>query len=186
MTITVKDAVLTAAEMLGIDKGVKSYLQGESNPDGAEDVERLLRCYQTVENEIALDYIPLVREDVVVTTDGKIAFTSLTSTATRILCVEDEWGNSIKYKLFPDRLETAVGKARITYAYAPAQKTISGTSEFKSSVSLRLFGYGMAAEYALASGELTAAGVWNIKYKDALRAAYRARPCKKIRSRRWI
>ncbi len=186
MNITVRDAVLTAAEMLGLDESVRAYLDGESNPEGEEDTKRLLSCFQTVENELALDYLPLTAEEIVVTADGRIPYAQFTRSIAQVLCVEDEWGDSLKYKLFPAHLETQAGKVRVFYAYTPAKKTLEDASDFQTGASLRLFGYGIAAEYALAAGELTSASAWDVKYKNAIRAAYRIRPCKKIKSRRWV
>ena len=43
----------------------------------------------------------------------------------------------------------------------------------------------MAAEYCLACGLYEESEVWDEKYRAALAAAYRARPARVLRSRRW-
>ncbi len=185
MAITVKEAVLQTAQMLGISKGVNAYLDGEDDQKGEKDVGLLLAAFQKVENELALDYLPLMAEEELVTTTGCVSYDELNYPVARILCVEDEWGNSLKFQIFPSYMKTQTGKVKIIYAYAPEEKNIDGVSDYEIAVSLRLFTYGMATEYSLAMGELTAASVWDKKYKDAVQAAYRLRPCKKLRSRRW-
>ncbi len=186
MTITIKDTLRTAAQSLGVGDAVEAYLSGEENAVGKEAVTLLLQCYERVENELALDYLPLLAEEELVSGTGEIVYAQFRYPVARVLCVEDEWGQSIKYRLFPDYLKTAAGKVKVVYAYAPSSKTLDGVSEYKTLVSQRLLLYGVAAEYSLAVGELTAAGVWDKKYKEGVRAAYKASPCKRLRSRRWI
>ncbi len=186
MTITVKDAIKEAAQLLGISQEVERYLEGEASSEGEEGVKLLLRCFQRVENELALDYLPLLAEDEIVSSTGVVRYSDLHDEPARILCVENEWGDSIKYKLFPTYLKAAAGKIKVIYAYAPTEKEVEDDSEYTTLVSQRLLVYGMAAEYSLAVGELTAASVWDKKYKEGIRAACKSSPCKRLRSRRWI
>ncbi len=186
MDIKVKDAVSMAAQALGLGEEVALYLNGEESAVGKKAVELLVACFEKVESELALDYLPLIEEIVLISGTGTVTYASLSKNVARILCVEDEWGESVKYKLFPTYLKTQAGKLKIIYAYAPAKKTIDGTSEYKTLASKRLIVDGMCAEYSLAVGELTAASIWDKKYKEGVRAAYRVSPCKRLRSRRWI
>ncbi len=185
MAILVKDALKMAAQLLGISEGVELHLAGEENPPGARDTALLLTCFQTVENELALDYLPLLAEEEMLSSTGRVEYSTLLHPAVHILSVEDEWGEPKRYRRFPAYLKTGAGKLKITYTYAPSAKTIEGESEYKTEASLRLFAYGMAAEYSQIVGELQAASAWDKKYKDAVQAAYRALPCKRIRARRW-
>ncbi len=186
MTITVKEAILAAAEYAGVKADVEKALSGEDSAVGARAAEILLACFQAVENELARDYLPLLAEDEVVTATGVVEYSALSRSPARILCVEDEWGQSQKYKLFPAHLKTKGGKVKVIYAYAPVAKGLEETSDYQTGVSVQLFAYGMAAEYFLATGETEAASAWEQKYKDAVRAAYRVQPCKRLRSRRWV
>ena len=74
----------------------------------------------------------------------------------------------------------------VRYTYTPKAKALSGKSDYTLYASVRLFAYGMAAEYAAANGEYEAAAVWDKKYKSAITAAYRNHKAKKIRARRWV
>ena len=186
MKISVKETVREAAQVLGISECVESYLSGEDSEIGQKDTELLVDCFNRVQNELALDYLPLTAEDEFVTATGIISYAHLTNAVTRILCVENGSGESIAFKLFADRLEAQPGKVKVYYAYAPADRDINGFCEYETDVSKRLFVYGMAAEYALIAGENEAASVWDKKYKEAVNAAYKIRPGKKLRSRRWV
>ncbi len=186
MTISVKATLLAAAQALGIAEEVRKFLDGEDTVSGEKNFSLLLTCFNRVENELALDYLPLMAEDELVTATGVVEYSALSENAVRIFCVEDEQGNSLKFKLFPRCLKTKVGRVKIVYAYTPTEKTVEEESEFTTGVSERLFVYGIAAEYSLAVGDLNAANVWDKKFREGARAAYRLRPCKKISSRRWI
>ena len=186
MEISVVELVHAAAQVLGISEWVEAHLGGGISEEGKKDTEILVECFNRVQNELALDYLPLKAEDILVTSTGVIGYDMLSRAAVRIISVEDESGESVKFKLFPDRLETQAGRVKVLYAYTPQEQDIDGACEYKTSVSKRLFIYGMAAEYALITGEKEAAYAWDKKYKDAVNAAYQIRSGKKLPSRRWV
>ena len=102
--MTVREVIKEAAEIVGAEK-VKAYI--DSNVSGGErQTEVLLRCFNLVENELALDYLPLKCEETFQTQTGAIDYASLSKKAVRILSVKDESGNSVPFKTFPDRLKT--------------------------------------------------------------------------------
>lgn len=181
--MTVKEVLLLAAECIGLEDA-KTYLSGDTTV-GETDVQALLRCFNLVENEVALDYLPLSAEDTVATETGMVEFSALSKAAVRITAVRDQAGNSVKYKLFPERLKTQPGELVISYTYTPAAKGLADSSDFVLLASPRLLAFGVAAEYCFACGLYDEGEAWNKKYKDALAAAYRAKPAKIIRSRRW-
>ena len=182
--MTVKEIVIAAAAELGLCDRVQAYLDG-SVEDGKEETEALVRCFNLVESELALDYLPLYAEETLETQTGAIEYATFARSVVRVLKVTDEWGNSAPFRLFPTYLKTQGGKINVRYAYAPAIKTIEDESDYIVQASVRLFAYGIAAEYTLACGLFEDAAVWDKKYKDAIAAAYRSAPTRKIRSRRW-
>ena len=185
ITITVKETLLATAGELGLYDSVSAYLEG-GDASGKETVDNLLRCFDTVENELALDYFPLYAEEEVETDTGCVYYSELSRSAVRVVKVEDGWGNDVPFRLFPEYLKTQGGRIKIRYSYAPVKKTLQGCSDYRTQVSARLFSYGMAAEYCLSQGLFEEAAVWNKKYKDAIGMAYRNNPCKILQSRRWI
>lgn len=182
--MTVKEIILAAASELGIGDEVGAYLSGAST-DGEVQAKALLRCFNLVENEVALDYLPLLAEEELETETGAVYYASLSREAARVVGVWDEWGNSVPFTLFPDYLKTQPNKVRVRYTYLPQEKSFNDKSDFTLQASVHLFAYGVAAEYALASGLFEEAAVWDRKYKDAIKAAYCAKPTRRIRSRRW-
>ena len=183
--ITVKDAIKLTAELLEMQESVHAYLDGR-DMQGEADVENLLRCFNLVENELALDYFPLLAEEKLRTETGAVYFGELRFAPVRITKVTDGWGNDCPYRLFPDYLKTQAGEITVQYSYLPGEKGLEDTSDFSLFVSVRLFAYGMASEYALSCGRFEEASVWDKKYKDAICAVYKGRPCKKMNARRWV
>lgn len=181
----VLDIILAAATELGIADEVNEYLLGGAD-NAKADTENLLRCFHLVENELALDYLPLHAEEEVFSATGAIAFDCFSRPLVRVLKVTDTQGNELGFTLFPEYLKTQSGTVRVIYTYTPSEKTYTDESEYKTLVSVRLFAYGIAAEFCLASGRFEEASFWDKKYKQAIAKAYRARPAKKIRSRRWV
>ena len=183
--MTVKKAVLAAATELGIVDEVQAYIDGTSE-EGQKQTELLLHCFNIVENELALDYLPLQAEDTFSTNTGVISYQQLLHSAVRILRVTNVDGESVKFFIYPEYLKTQPGEVKVVYTYTPKTKTLTEESDFVLYVSSRLFAYGMAAEYALATGLYEEAAIWDKKYKEAIEATYRTAPCKRIQSRRWV
>ena len=181
--ITVKDVLLLCAKMLNLTDAA-SYLTTGTGTQNA-DVQALLSCFNVVENEIALDYLPLYAEQEVHTQTGEMKYTALNKNVVNVLRVRDESGKSLPFKLFPDQLKTQSGKIVITYTYAPKNKSLTDECECSVQVSTRLLAYGIAAEYAFAQGMFEEAAVWDKKYKDAIEAANCKKPSYILRSRRW-
>lgn len=183
--MTVKEILLETARKIGKYQEVSNYLNGEDTV-GEALTNELLECFHTIENELALDYLPLYAEEELVSKTGAVYFSELDHAAVRIVEVLDGYGNVLKFQLFPQYLKTQPGKLKIRYSYTPERKTVDGESDFNLHASARLFAYGMAAEYAIQNGLFEEAGIWDRKYKEAISAAYKATPNKKIASRRWV
>ncbi|MBQ9117926.1 MAG: hypothetical protein IJY11_01845 [Clostridia bacterium] len=182
----VKDLVVAAAELLGdvTAESVRKYTE-EADVEGEAVVNELLRCFNLVETELAVDYLPLKTQEEVETDTGAVPYLTLSKRAVQIVKVTDEWGLAIRFQLFGDYFKAQVGRLKVTYTYAPEPKGLEGETDFQSLVSYRLFAYGMAAEYCLKAGLYEEAEVWDKKYKSAITAAYKKTPCRLVRRRVW-
>lgn len=181
----VKEAVALAAEFVGVGDALQEHFKAETE-EGKVLEKKLLQCFHVVENEVATDFLPLVREDEIKSTTGVVLFSTLTKNAVRILKVTDEGGEAVKCEIYPQYFKALPGKLNVRYAYAPEQKNLTGEAEVHSSVSVRLLAYGVASAYCLNEGLYEEAAVWEKKYKQAVLAAYKASPAKVMRSRRWV
>ncbi len=180
----VKDIVLAAAKAIGAEKEVELYLSGGATQSKCVDV--LLECFNRVENELALDYLPLIVEEKMSSVSGCIAYNDFGRSVVRVIKVEDEWGNSLPFRLYANYLKTEAGKVNVSYTYTPEEKQIEEETDFTLFVSERLFVYGIAHEYCLASGLYEDAAIWDKKYKDAVAAAQRESGGKRIKGRVWV
>lgn len=183
----VRDVLINVRELLNLPIDVHYNITGEAfGSAGQEEVNTLVRCFNAVENELAVDYLPLYQEDTVQTDTGAIFYTDFSRRPVRIAEVRDENGNAVKYKIFPQYLKTQKGKTVIRYSYAPEEKFLYSDSEYSLEIAQRLLEFGIATEYCLMRGMFEEASVWEKKYKQALKTAYKAYPSVILRSRRWL
>ena len=164
----VKEIVLAAANALGIKDEVGAYFAGTSLVQKKEG-DRLLACFNIVESET-----------------GRLEFAAFKFAPVRIVRVMNEAGESVRFSVYPEYLKTEVGKLTVRYTYTPEEKTIDGKSDYVLYASERLFVYGILAEYCLGEGLFEEASAWDKKYKEALKAACKAVPCTRLKSRRWV
>ena len=181
----VKEVVSLAAEFVGVGDVLQAHFSAASE-EGEVIENKLLQCFHVVENEVAIDFLPLIAEDEINSSTGVILFSELTKKAVRILKVMDESGEAVKCEVHPQYVKTLPGRLTVRYAYAPEQKTLTKEVEAHSSASVRLLAYGVASAYCLNEGLYEEGAVWEKKYKQAVLAAYKASPAKVMRSRRWV
>lgn len=181
MPISVKEVVKTAAGLIGADDLAK---EADGVPR-SEGLLLLIRCFDLVENEIALDYFPLKRRERFAPSEGKIEYARFSKPPVGILSVTDGSG-LLPFELFPDHIGLrAQGEVDVTYQYAPVAKTIEEESDLAGRVSVRMLAYGVAAEYLLATARYTEASSFDRKYREALAAANMTRRRIALRARRW-
>ncbi|MBR2341821.1 MAG: hypothetical protein IKA72_05385 [Clostridia bacterium] len=183
--MTVKEVVILASELLGISSDVKAFLGGDASV-GEVETANLLRAFNLVEHELALDYFPLFCEETLDVDSGRLYYKDLSRAAVRISSVARENGEKIPHRIFSEYMQIEAGRAVVKYAYTPAIKDIDGESDFLIGVSANLMALGLAAEYCFMNGLYAEAEAWDKKYRTEITSAYRARPSKSIKERRWI
>ena len=185
--MTVKEVIALAAENLGRDDLSAEIAAMSGEAEG--EVKSLLRCYNLVENEVALDYCPLKKTEQFALVSGSLFFTRFSSAPVDVYKVEDAAGRDVKFELYPTHLycrELDSAKVNVTYSYTPKEKKLSGESEFSGRVSARLLALGVASEFCLSCGQYQEAAIWEKRFRDALRAAQLLRRKLCVRSRRWV
>ena len=190
--MTVKEVVTLAAGCLGRDDLIAALDKAADALTADEKLElsSLLRCFNFVENEVALDYCALKKEETVTVTENKISYSVLSSAPVNIRKVVCG-GSLARFATYPAYIRLSdgwVGQACVVYDYIPStKKTMSELSDFtENEVSARLLAYGVAAQYCLVSGETGNAALWDKKFRDALRAKNLLRRTVSVRSRRWV
>ena len=181
----VREVIMQAAQVLGIEKGILSYLDGDDEIY-EKDLKQLLGCFHGVECSLALNYLPLYAEDTLHTTTGRIEYESLRYSPVLIISVTDEQGNPVPYTLYPTYIKLKAGTWKVTYTYTPMEKGVGEECDFTLLVSDRMLVYGVLAEYCLAEGRYEDAAEWDKKYKAEIESIFRKRTCQRISSRRWV
>ena len=181
----VKDIVLAAADMLGMKEGVASFINGESN-DFEQISGQLLTCLHLAECSLALNYVPLYAEDELLTSTGRLEFSSFAHSPVQIVDVQNASGESVAYTLYPQYLKAETGRLKVIYTYTPEEKGFEEDSDFSMLTSEHLLVYGTLAEYCLANGLHQEAAIWDKKLKDSVEYLCHTKKCKRLGSRRWI
>lgn len=157
--MTVKEVIERSAELLGIELT-------------DENMETLLKCYNIVENELAMDYFPLQIVNKVLIKENKIEYADLQRQACRIIGVHDCDHKELKYKLYPQHIGFSKkdnGKyCFVRYCYIPQEKSMDCISDFDGSMFKDIFEYGVCAEYCIIQGDFKQVELWDKKYKKAI------------------
>lgn len=183
--MTVREVVALAAELLGIANEVKAFLGGDAGV-GEPETDNLVRAFNLVESELALDYFPLFCEETLDVDSGRLYYKDLSRAAVRISSVSRENGERISHKIFSEYMQVDAGRVVVKYAYTPAIKEIDDESDFLMGVPQNLMALGVAAEYCFMNGLYGEAEAWDKKYRTEIAKVYRARPAKSLKERRWI
>ena len=180
----VKEIVALAAANMGREDLIAEINDLAGEPTG--ELDSLLRCYNLVENEIALDYFPLKKQESFSAAGGRIFYTQFSCAPVDIKKVAADDGRPLPFEIYPEYVAVAGGEVTVTYTYSPAEKKWGDESEFSGKISDRLISYGVACEFCLSRGMFSQAAMWEKKYRDALRAANVIRGKLSVRSRRWV
>lgn len=183
----VNEVILAAAALLGLEKEVGEYIEGEFGA-GRGKTERLLICFNLVESQLALDYLPLLTQEVFSVNDGKIAYEQFSKNPSRVISVADGQGNRLAFRLYPTEIQVNKKQktAVVDYAFLPQEKKLNEDSDYQSGVSVGLAAYGVAAEYCAAEGLYAEAAFWNKKYKESIAKSCALKRGGRMQSRRWV
>ncbi len=188
--MTVREIAEETAVLLG-RMDLFAYLGGNAAPDNAAELEKeteiLVRCVNIVLNEIANEYVPLKKQAEAVTDNGIVRYEDFNDVLLDIVEITDDYGNKIKYKLYPDYLKTKPGTVFIEYTYLPDKKKLDDDIGYKNTrVSGRIVAYGTAGEYCLINGNYEEAYMWDKRYKDSLTYVTGARKKLNLKVGRWL
>lgn len=182
--MTVKEILASAAGMLG-RADVADFLENGVGSDvKALESERdvLLRCYNSVEREMACDYRPL-RFTESIASNGFVGYSALSKRPVEVEKVIQS-GVQVPFIACTEGVKTPQGVVEIAYRYVPERKAADDESDYTERES-RALASGVACEYSLACGLYEQALTWDARYKAALAALCRGRGMT-LKMRRWI
>lgn len=181
----VKDVIALAAQDLGREDLAAAAYDCAGQPSG--ELCSLLRCYNLVENEIALDYFPLCFSEELAVSEEGIPYANFSFAPVEILSVT-KGGEPISFERYPERMRPKVRageRVTVSYRYSPKEKCILSDCEVEAKISARLLSFGIACEFCLSNGQFAEAAMWERKYREALRAADVPHRRLSVRARRW-
>lgn len=183
----VKKFVLAAAKLLGLDEAVNGYVN-EGYGSGKEETEQLVSCFNLVETDLALNYVPLLDKVLFTVEEGKILFEDFPQTPLRVSAVINKKGLRLPFQLFPTEIHVDEDEKEVwvVYTYLPEDKGILGDSDYLTGVSVALVAYGIAAEYCTMRGLYAEASVWSKKYKESIAKSYTLKRGGRMQSRKWV
>lgn len=183
----VKDVIIKAcdfidnAELSNALKSNSSTLTSEMQ----ETLTKLVKCFNLVRNEIASEYIPIVKEEVVLPKQNKIKFNVLSSTLIEIIFIKDKFGNKISYKLNDDGIYLD-NSDEVTIKYNSVPNDLTEVGEFSSTLPERVYAYGVVKEYYFLQTLYEDAEIWDERFKSSLQILERKKSETIIPRRRWI
>ena len=121
--------------------------------------EDLLDCFNVVEHDLALDYVPLYATHLC--NARVVYYTEFKYAPWRIVeC-------NCKFKLYPQYIESKDIITAIDYSYIPNNKELYDECSYKDEF-LKCLAYGTVAEYLISKGFYEESALWNKTYKKEI------------------
>lgn len=190
--MSIRDILISALRRIGREDLANDIEDGdEPTGEGGDVVQTMIYCINATEDELARYYFPLKCTETLVSKENNLFyFSDFSHTPVRILSVKSG-GKEISFELLTNCITAGASSVEITYAYAPAKKTVYGNSEFSEIGDGNITSLGAAAEYCLICGEASLAEVWETRYREAIDRARSTEEKHKsqktyIPPRRWV
>lgn len=185
----VKEILKMSAEMAG-EAQTALYFERKGVDDLAlceENAHLLLRCYNLITEELALEYLPLKKEEILTAKDGKIEFSRFTFKPLRILGVHTKNGQKVPYRLVNDYLELPNGEFKVEYNYRVEPSDEDDEVLYNDTViGAYALAYGILSQYLLEKGRVSESNIYQEKYLSAIKARIAEKRKLKLPARRWI
>lgn len=165
---------------------VAKYIAGQSAenyPLMLEEEKLLLQAFHTVECELALEYLPIIVEEVI-ESNGFIPLKDLKESPLAIQNILDSKNKVVPYTLTCEGIQTAVGRLKLRYSIYPKEKSLTDCIQIPMQYS-RVLLLGVAAEYAMLSGQFELFSLLDKKYRDSISYACRSKGGI-MKMRRWL
>ena len=184
--ITVEQAVRCAANLLGLSDRVDAFFNGSVTETDKGTVDGLVECFNLVENELAMNYLPLLFDEKITVGDEPFRYERMQRVVLNIVAVFDEAGHRTHFQQAPHGLILPKGNYVVRYSVLPDKKSIFDSCNYLTGVSERLLAYGIAAEYCLHKGFYQEHAAWDKKYKDAVKSTARSKGSWVVKVGSWI
>lgn len=165
------DVIKTAAAYLELPDEVFGGVVSEGMRNA--DLDKLIRCFNSVVSEIAEEYAPFVKEENVVTLSGVIPYALFSERICKLEYLKQN-GVKVRFKCLPGHVKPETeGTFEARYRYLPPALDIDGEIDMPLNISDRIVALGVAAEYALIVERYEESVKFGEKYMEAMKHAVR-------------
>ena len=145
----------------------------------------LLEALNLVINEVACEYMPILKEEEFEVKNFKIDFSDFDACPLEIYAVKDRYGRRVRYKKYSSYLMVFSSKIKVTYSVAPDKVAFSDNIT-QINLPERVLAYACAREYFLHQNLEGEAQIWEEKFKASLENLLRRKSVLVLPKRRWI
>ena len=183
----IKDIITITATLLGREK-ITEYLSSDKECQDLQvlsQVDTLTRLANLVLSELAGGYIPMYKEQVVRTTNGKIYYKDLDETLLEVVDVLDLCDSQVSYTQKEEYVQTDLSKAKIVYKYLPSNYDLDDTIGYsESQISACVLAYGVSAEFCLTEKNFDESVMWHDRFVKSVSQKLKPKNAQ-IKSRRF-
>ncbi len=181
----VKDIILKVCDFTENDELAQALINETALDEDKQNLlNKLIKCFNLVRNEIVSEFIPIVKMERFVCDNGRINFNQFNGKVIDILSVKDKFGNNVRFKICDDFIEFD-GKDVCVWYNASADE-LDKDDRFFSTISERVYAYGIVREYYFIQTLYEDAKVWDERFKSSLQAFERKKGGTELPRRRWI
>lgn len=168
------------------DTGEDEDLSQDDSEQVVEKINKLLKCFNLVYQDLTRDYMPLITEEVVNFENEKFDYKNLSKVLRDIVKIEDQ-NQAIPFRCFPTFVKASASKANIVYSYQPDELFVfSEIDDFAGKIDERTLAYGVVMEYCFLSSLSDEATIWENRYISCLQSALKKKSNIIMPKRRWI
>lgn len=188
--MTTKQVLENVAVFLGKEDLLECPYFTNTNDEVSEeeqkDLNLLLKCLNFIVNEIATDYLPILKQKQVTFVDNMLNIKQIDDNIHKIIKIENKNGEVIKFNYINGQLMAKTTDAIITYSSYPEKADLYGEVEnFNNLMTDRVLAYGTAMEYSFLNSLYDDATVWESRYKNALLVLSQKKHNIVMPKRRW-
>lgn len=170
------------ATMLNIEEGV---IGADSTDEKTRDL--MMVALNNVISEIAEEYIPFLKSEKVVVSNGKLNYTAFEKSPRNIIKIKQGKKN-VAFCRYVEHVSVNAedGEVEVIYSYVPDKISFGEDIVIPPEISERTLAAGVAGEYALMSERYEECVNYDNKFMSGVKAAMRQKKERILPCRRWV
>lgn len=181
----VKDIIKLSCDFIEQQALAQKLEQGSTLESCEQEItDRLVKCFNLVNNEVASEFVPIKKIEQFDVANGKILLSQFSAKPYKILYVKNGLGRKMRFKQFDDHIFVLCKKAIVCYSILPP--VLSITDQVDSFLPERIFAYGVAREFLFMQSRFDDADIFEERFKNSLELICRLSPHGKMPRRRWL